>query len=139
MFAAFSLATAKTNRGALSARPSMHPLGTIGESQLHFSSLRCCVNRSRIHANFLALAIDSLELNRAINQCKQSIIVTATDIVTGVEFGSALAHEDIPSFDHLSAVAFDSQAFGVGVATVSGTSRSFLMSHRFFWILDFGF
>ncbi|AMW29815.1 hypothetical protein AP285_19600 [Limnospira platensis YZ] len=46
-----------------------------------------------------------------------------------VELTAALTHEDITCTDYLTAIAFDSQTLGVRVATVTGASCSFLMSH----------
>lgn len=76
------------------------------------------------------LACAAIKLHGTVGSCKKGIIFAATDILTGVEFGAALANDDVSGTNYLAAVFFNSEAFGLGIASVSTRSLTFLMSHN---------
>ena len=57
----------------------------------------------RQHADGLATLLHA-EGDRAADQGEQRVVATATDAVTGVEVGAALAHDDLASADDLATV-----------------------------------
>ena len=80
---------------------------------------------------------DGFALQRSFNgkghntrRCGKQGVVTATaDVVTGVELGATLAHDDVASLDQLAVVALHAKAFTFRIATVASTTACFLMSH----------
>src|SRR5690606_3936906 len=69
------------------------------------------------------------ELDPACDQSKQSVVTASTDVVTGVETGTALANQDLASLDVLSTEALDAEPLGVGVASVTAGRRALLVCH----------
>jgi hypothetical protein len=53
------------------------------------------------------------ELNHAVLECEQGVILAAADVFARVEFGAALANDDVASQDELTAVALDAQSLGL--------------------------
>jgi hypothetical protein len=70
---------------------------------------------------------------------KQCIIFTATNIFAGMDFGSALTQNNAASMDQLTTGHFHAKAFGVAIATIPGTTATFLMSHSLLLILSIQF
>ena len=52
------------------------------------------------------------ELDGAILQREQGMVLATADILAGVELGTALANEDVAGEDELTAVALDAKTFG---------------------------
>ncbi len=46
------------------------------------------------------------ELDRAVDQCEQGVILAHADVVARVELGTALANDDFASLNQWTAVAF---------------------------------
>ena len=57
------------------------------------------------------------------------IIGTETYILTRVELGTMLANKDFTGFDQLATKALHTQTLGIRIATIAGTSATFLMCH----------
>ena len=53
-----------------------------------------------------------LELNLAVGFCVQGVILAASNVITGVELGAALTHQDISWNDNLATEFLDAKAFG---------------------------
>jgi hypothetical protein len=70
---------------------------------------------------------------------KQCIVFTATNIFAGMDFGSALTQNNAASMDQLTTGHFHAKAFGVAIATIPGTTATFLMSHSLLLILSIQF
>lgn len=51
-----------------------------------------------------------MELYNAVAQGKQGVVFAHADIFAGMEFGSALAHEDVTAQNLFAAVSFDTKA-----------------------------
>ena len=47
------------------------------------------------------------ELDGAVDQCKQGVILAHADVVAWVELGTALANNDVASLNQLTAVALN--------------------------------
>jgi hypothetical protein len=70
--------------------------------------LLCRLNDDRAA---LLFALDG-ELDDAVDQRKQGVILAHADVVARVEFGTALANDDVAGFNQLTAVALDAKSFG---------------------------
>ncbi len=53
------------------------------------------------------------ELDRAVDQCEQGVILAHADVVARVELGTTLANNDVAGFDQLTAVAPNAYSFGL--------------------------
>jgi hypothetical protein len=62
------------------------------------------------HGATLLGALDG-ELHGAFGQREQGVILADADVFARVEFGAALANDDVAGEDELAAVALDAQAF----------------------------
>src|SRR5205085_5717006 len=69
------------------------------------------------------------ELHDAVGRGEERVVATATDVLTGVELGAALAHDDRARGDLGTAVDLDAEPLGRGVATVAGGSGALLLRH----------
>ena len=69
------------------------------------------------------------EVDGAGGQSEQRVVAAATHTVTGVEVSTTLAHDDLTGVDELTTEALDTESLSVGVATVAGAGRTFLMCH----------
>ena len=61
--------------------------------------------------------------------CKQRIIGTEAYILTRMELSPMLTNKDFSCLDQLSTKALHTQSLGIGVATIAGTTATFLMCH----------
>ena len=61
---------------------------------------------------------------------KQSVVASATDVFTWMEFSASLSDENVSSGHDFTTVFLDSQPFGLGIAAVSGLTTRFFMCHR---------
>ena len=59
------------------------------------------------------------ELNVPLNESEQGVILAEADVLTRMEFGAALANEDVPGEDHLSAIAFYTQTLRFRIASIA--------------------
>src|SRR5690606_29177589 len=69
------------------------------------------------------------ELNVTGLQREQRVVAATAHVVTRVEVGAALTHDDLAGVDQLAAEALDAQALSVGVAAVAGGRRALLVCH----------
>ena len=69
---------------------------------------------------YAALIFGAFELDDAIGQCKQRVIVADSAVDASVELGATLANDDRASFDDLTRESLDAQAFGIRISTVAG-------------------
>jgi hypothetical protein len=66
-----------------------------------------------VDADAFAGFTKALKGNHTINGCKQCIITAAPNVVTGVEFGSALPNQDIARPHNLPTIALDAQTLSI--------------------------
>lgn len=66
-----------------------------------------------------AAAATLAEAHEAIGSGKERVVSTAPDILTGVEAGPTLTHQDRPCGDCLAVEALDAEALGAGVPPVA--------------------
>ncbi|SBT09752.1 hypothetical protein PROAA_3410002 [Candidatus Propionivibrio aalborgensis] len=59
------------------------------------------------------------ELNVTLNESEQGVILAEADVFTWMEFGAALANDDVSGEDHLPAIAFYAQTFRLRVTSVT--------------------
>ena len=57
------------------------------------------------------------------------MIFAASDIVTSMKTGAALTDNNVSCCNYFATETLDTESFGVGVASVSCTASSFLVSH----------
>jgi len=62
----------------------------------------------------------AIELNVAIAECKNGVIVAHSDPASGMELGAELSDDDVPGAHPLPAKAFHATSLTVRVATVTG-------------------
>jgi len=63
-----------------------------------------------------------LEAYGAIHSSIERVIFGFTDIIAGMPFGAALAHDDFTGMHRLAGIMLDAAALAVAVATVLGFS-----------------
>ena len=79
-----------------------------------------------MHATLVALRV----LDLAVALGEQRVVLAATDVLAGVELGSALTHEDSAgSHDH-AVEALAAKALADRVTTVTGSTRTLLVCHE---------
>src|SRR6266705_4997191 len=85
---------------------------------------------SRHHADRL-LVVRPLEaeLDFAVHLCEQSVVLADTDIVPGMNTGTALANDDAARGYDLPAETLYAETLGLRIAAVAGTAAGFLMCH----------
>ena len=67
------------------------------------------------------------ELDVAVRQREQGVILADTNVFTRVHTRAALAHDDAASVDRLAAVHFDAEALRLGIAPVAGRPACFFV------------
>jgi len=73
----------------------------------------------------------NLELNHTVGSSKQCVVAAEPNIFSSVKMGATLTNNNVPRYRLLTAIEFDTQAFAFGIATISGTTTCFFMSHNF--------
>ena len=71
-----------------------------------------------IDADFFSFPVEVLKLNDPWNFGKQGIITADANVLAGMKMGPALPDQNLPCFHHLTAIAFNSQAFADAIAPV---------------------
>ena len=69
------------------------------------------------------------ELNRTCSESEQGIVAAATNVLTRVELGAALTHDDLAGLNLLTTEALDTETLGLGIATVAGAGSTLLSCH----------
>src|SRR5258708_14555243 len=77
------------------------------------------------------------KLNIAIDQRKQSVVTTYTDVVSWFDLCAALADDDAAGGNQLLIVAFYAEHLGIAVPAIAGATHSFFMCHSLFLCLAF--
>src|SRR3990170_341914 len=96
------------------------------EDRAFFSSASLC--RNDVHGIPVVRTLD-VELDFARDLRKQSVIPADADVLARVNPRAALSHENASRRNDLPTEAFDAEALGLRVATVSGASARFLVCH----------
>ncbi len=65
----------------------------------------------------------------AFTEGKERVIAAEADIITRMEFGAALAHEDLAAIDGLTAKTLHAETATSRVATVAGAAACFFVRH----------
>ena len=53
------------------------------------------------------------EANGTVNQCKQSVVLTHTDVLTGIVYSTALANDDVTSLSELTTEQLNAQSLAL--------------------------
>ena len=76
-------------------------------------------------------ALDAVgELQRAVAQGEQRVVLAAADVLAGMELGAALSHDDVAGADLLTGEHLHAKALSAGIAAVTAGTETFLMSHE---------
>ena len=89
----------------------------------------CNLSGSLSAGDDVNFALVLAERNSTVAESEQSVVAAATDIVAGTETGAALTDDDGSCGNSFAAKGFDSEEFGIAVATVAAAGLTFLMSH----------
>ena len=105
-----------------------HTLGPKekGRVKTRPSSERLLLDGDDIHH---AATTVGAELNGARGESEQGVIATTANVVTRVEVGAALAHDDFARLHALAAEALHPEALRIGITTVAGAGCALLMCH----------
>ena len=79
--------------------------------------------------NVAAIAAGTLKGDLAVDDREQRVVAAALDVVSRMELGTALTHENRSARHQLTAEGLDAQVLRIAVAAVSRTAQSFFMSH----------
>src|SRR6266478_8817302 len=77
------------------------------------------------------------KLDIAIDQRKQSVVTTYTDVVSRFDLCAALADDDAAGGNQLPIVAFYTEHLGIAVPAIAGATHTFFMCHSLFLCLAF--
>src|SRR5215469_220912 len=77
------------------------------------------------------------KLDVAIDQRKEGVVATYTDVVSRFDLCAALADDDAAGGNQLPIVAFYTQHFGLAVPAIAGATHTFFMCHSLFLCLAF--
>src|SRR5437773_3597557 len=103
-------------------RRSGDPFG----STLQRARLGC--RRNDADEGLLAGALD-FELDFAVDEGEQRVILADADVDAGVHFGPALADDDGSRDDRLAAEGFDAKPCGLRIAAVTRAAACFFVCH----------
>jgi len=84
---------------------------------------------NRIDTNLSAVLVRSFEFNLAIDESKNGVISTDTDILSRMDFRTPLPHQNIPCSYYLTAELFDAESLGLAISTQPATTTCFLVCH----------
>jgi hypothetical protein len=83
-----------------------------------------------INAYLFLLAAFTLKTDYAVNQSKKGIVFANSNVQARVDLGTALAHQDVAGLNKLAVLSLYSQAFGLTIAAVPGTTYTFFMGKK---------
>src|SRR5690606_31784611 len=89
---------------------------------------RPLLGRHDRHGLLVQRALEA-ELNLAVDQREQGVVLADADVGAGVETGAALAHDDRASRDLLAAKNLDAQSLRFRVATVTRRAAALFLCH----------
>lgn len=69
------------------------------------------------------------ELDDAVNESVEGVVLAHADVFARVELGAALANNDAACVDGCIAENLDAEALSLGIATVAGRAAAFLVCH----------
>jgi len=72
----------------------------------------------------------TIKFHISVHERPDCVIATEADIATGLEFGSALAENDVSGNDGFTAEFFNAETLADAVASVFNTALSFFMGHE---------
>src|SRR6266852_2314106 len=84
---------------------------------------------SRVHADALSLFGRLLEPYGSVDQSKQRVIPTYSDIAAGLHHGAPLAHQDRACAYHRAVAALDPKALALAITAIARATDTFLMRH----------
>ena len=89
----------------------------------------CCFNGEDgdVGSTFLLLS----ELDDAVTQCIQSVILAHTDVLARIVLRASLTNDDVASNSGLTTEKFHSESLTGGLTTVLGTTNAFFVCHFF--------
>jgi len=64
-----------------------------------------------VYADLLFIFAFALEFNNSVDKCIESVVLTDTNVVANVEFGSSLSYEDVASQYELTVGSLRSESF----------------------------
>src|SRR5699024_11747679 len=74
------------------------------------------------------VALDS-ELNCTCFKSEQGVVAAATNVLTWVELGTALTHDDLAGLNLLTTETLDAEALCLRIATVGSAGSTLLRCH----------
>lgn len=69
------------------------------------------------------------ELDLALGQSEQGVILATTHVLTGVDVGAALTDENLAGLHELTVETLGAEALTAGVAAVTGGTKTFFVCH----------
>ena len=82
-----------------------------------------------VNRDLLAVLAHALELYLAVNEGEQGIVLTLTNVGTGVDLSSALSDKDVAGQNELTICSLGTKTLGLAIATVLGRTHTFFMCH----------
>src|SRR5258706_1475814 len=89
---------------------------------------RALLQRLDAHRLTVARALDA-EVDFAIDQREQRVVLADADVGAGMELGAALAHDDRAGRNHLAAERLHAEHLGLRIAAVPGGTAAFFLCH----------
>ena len=80
-----------------------------------------------IHGAHLAILAHALELDLAVDQREQGIVLADADVVARMDMRASLANENVAGEHELPVCALGAEALGLGITAVLGGAAAFLM------------
>ena len=88
------------------------------------------INLVGVNADLLLILVLALELDLAVDERKQGVILADTDIVAGMDSGAALSDNDIAGNDGLTVSLLYAKTLRLTVAAVLGGTDTFFMCEK---------
>ena len=73
----------------------------------------------RVNRNLFTILAQTLKCNHTFDQCKQSVVLAATDVVAGMNLGAALTINNVAGFYAFAAKFLTAKSLPTRVSTVS--------------------
>ena len=89
-----------------------------------------CFLRLGVDADLFAVLADALEFYDAVDKSKKGVVGADTDVVAGMDLGSALSHKDIARKHELTVGSLRAETLGLGITTVFGRAHTFFMCKK---------
>lgn len=87
--------------------------------------LHCCFFY-RINTDLTFVAAFTFKFNTAFDSSVNSVILTHTNIVAGMESGTTLAYDNAAGSYQLAFVSFSAQTLSIGITTIVRATGTFL-------------